>query len=78
MIDGRRFAAEKWICGLFLLYAHLIYGIAVANQIWPAVLLCLGGRGQWKVRDQPARHLLNDLVVGAARLNGPCVIAFAR
>lgn len=72
------FTAEKWITGLFLLYAHLIYGIAGANQIWLAVLPRLAGRGQWKVRDEPARHFLNDLVVGAMRLNGACVIAFAR
>lgn len=69
------FTAEKWITGLFLLYAHLIYGIAGANQIWLAVLLRLAGRGQWKVRDEPARHFLNDLVVGAMELNGACVIA---
>lgn len=69
------FTAEEWITGLFLLYAHLIYGIAGANQIWLAVLLRLGGRGQWKMRDQPVRHFLNDLVVGAVGLNGACVIA---
>lgn len=69
------FTAEQWITGLFLLYAHLIYGIAGANQICLAVLLQLGGRGQWKVRDQPVRHFLNDLVVGAMELNGACVIA---
>lgn len=58
-----------------MLYAHLIYGIAGANQIWLAVLLWLAGRGQWKVRDEPERHFLNDLVVGAMGLNGACVIA---
>lgn len=58
-----------------MLYAHLIYGIAGANQIWLAVLPRLTGRGQWKVRDEPVRHFLNDLVVGASRLNGACVIA---
>lgn len=58
-----------------MLYAHLIYGIAGANQIWLAVLLRLAGRGQRKVRDEPVRHFLNDLVVGAVGLNGPCVIA---
>lgn len=69
------FSAEKWITALFLLYAHLIYGIAGANQIWLAALLRLAGRGQWKMRDQPVRHFLNDLVVGAVGLNGACVIA---
>lgn len=69
------FTAEEWITGLFLLYAHLIYGIAGANQIWLAVLPRLAGRGQWKMRDQPVRHFLNDLVVGAVGLNGACVIA---
>ena len=58
-----------------MLYAHLIYGIAGANQIWLAVLLRLAGRGQWKMRDQPVRHFLNDLVVGALTLNGACVSA---
>ena len=66
---------NHWITGLFLLYTHLIYGIAGANQIWFAAFLRLTGRGQWKVRDQPVRHFLNDLVVGAAGLNGACVIA---
>lgn len=27
------------------------------------------------MRDQPVRHFLNDLVVGAVGLNGACVIA---
>lgn len=58
-----------------MLYAHLIYGIAGANQILLAVLLRLAGRGQWKMRDQPVRHFLNDLVVGAEALNGACVTA---
>lgn len=58
-----------------MLYAHLIYGIAGANQIWLAVSLRLAGRGQWKVRDEPVRHFLNDLLVGAMGLNGACVIA---
>ena len=58
-----------------MLYAHLIYGIAGANHIWLAALPRLAGRGQWKVRDEPARHFLNDLVVGAAGLNGACVTA---
>lgn len=58
-----------------MLYAHFIYGIAEANQIWLTVLPLLAGRGQWKVRDEPVRHFLNDLVVGAVRLNGACVIA---
>lgn len=58
-----------------MLYARSIYGIAGANQIWSAVFLRLAGRGRWKVRDEPARHFLNDLVVGAMGLNGACVIA---
>lgn len=58
-----------------MLYSHFIYGIAGANQIWLAVLPRLAERGQWKVRDEPARHFLNDLVVGAVGLNGACVIA---
>lgn len=70
------FPIEQQISGLFfLLYAHLIYGIAAANQIWLAVSLRLPRRGQWKVRDEPVRHFLNDLVVGRAGLNGACVIA---
>lgn len=65
------FTAEKWIAGLLLLYAHLIYSIAGANQIWPR----LAGRVQWKIRDRPVRHFLNDLVVAPLRFNGACVIA---
>lgn len=68
-------AAEKRIAGLFLLYAFLIYSMAGANQIWFAVLPRLAGGGQWKMRDQPVRHFLNDLVVGAVGLNGACVTA---
>lgn len=49
------------------------YGIAGSNQIWCAV--SPAGRGQWKVRDERARHFLNDLVVAAMGLNGACVIA---
>lgn len=59
----------------FFLYAHSIYGIAGPNQIWLAVSIRLAGRGQWKVRDEPEPHFLNDLVVGAMGLNGACVIA---
>lgn len=44
-------------------------------RIWLAVLPRIAGRGQWKVRDEPPRHFLNDLVVGAAGLNGACVIS---
>lgn len=39
------------------------------------MLISLAGRGQWKVRDEPEPHFLNDLVVGAMGLNGACVIA---
>lgn len=40
-----------------------------------AAFLRLAVRGQWKVRDQPVQHFLNDLVVGVGKLNGACVIA---
>lgn len=43
------------------------------NFIWCAV--SPAGRGQWRVRDERARHFLNDLVVAAMGLNGACVIA---
>lgn len=76
LLDGCRFSPlRSRSVDYFLLYAYLIYGIAAANQIWLAVSLRLPRRGQWKVRDEPVRHFLNDLVVGRAGLNGACVIA---
>lgn len=67
-------ADERRLPALHLLFTPAqFYGIAGSNQIWCAV--SPAGRGQWKVRDERARHFLNDLVVAAMGLNGACVIA---